>query len=104
MDQINDIDVRFLATRSVTDGYTLLESGFVYGKDMNSADLVLDNVNGTTCRVIKNSNMAADGQFALTVGIASKTGKIGVAAYIIVKDSTGTVYPIYAPVQEWTYN
>lgn len=104
MDQIDDVKVRFLATRSVTDGYTLLESGFVYGKDMNSADIVLDNVNGTTCRVIKNSNMAADGQFALTVGIASKTGKIGVAAYIIVKDSTGTVYPIYAPVQEWTYN
>ncbi len=103
-DQIDDVKVRFLATRSVTDGYTLLESGFVYGKDMNSADIVLDNVNGTTCRVIKNSNMAADGQFALTVGIASKTGKIGVAAYIIVKDSTGTVYPIYAPVQEWTYN
>lgn len=103
MDQIDDVKVRFLATRSVTDGYTLLESGFVYGKDMNSADIVLDNVNGTTCRVIKNSNMAADGQFALTVGIASKTGKIGVAAYIIVKDSTGTVYPIYAPVQEWTY-
>lgn len=104
MDRIDDVKVRFLATRSVTDGYTLLESGFVYGKDMNSADIVLDNVNGTTCRVIKNSNMAADGQFALTVGIASKTGKIGVAAYIIVKDSTGTVYPIYAPVQEWTYN
>ncbi len=104
MDQIDDVKVRFLATRSVTDGYTLLESGFVYGKDMNSADIVLDNVNGTTCRVIKNSNMAADGQFALTVGIASKTGKIGVAAYIIVKDSAGTVSAIYAPVQEWTYN
>lgn len=103
VDQIDDVKVRFLATRSVTDGYTLLESGFVYGKDMNSADLVLDNVNGTTCRVIKNSNMAADGQFALTVGIASKTGKIGVAAYIIVKDSAGTVSAIYAPVQEWTY-
>lgn len=103
MDQIDDVKVRFLATRSVTDGYTLLESGFVYGKDMDSADLVLDNVNGTTCRVIKNSNMAADGQFALTVGIASKTGKIGVAAYIIVKDSAGTVSAIYAPVQEWTY-
>ena len=103
-DQINDIDIRFLATRSVTDGYTLLESGFVYGKDMDSADLVLENVNGTTCRVIKNSNMAADGQFALTVGIASKTGKLGVAAYIIVKDSAGTVSAIYAPVQEWTYN
>ena len=103
MDQIDDVKVRFLATRTVTDGYTLLESGFVYGKDMNSADLVLDNVNGTTCRVIKNSNMAADGQFALTVGIASKTGKIGVAAYIIVKDSAGTVSAIYAPVQEWTY-
>ena len=104
MDQIDDVKVRFLATRSVTDGYTLLESGFVYGKDMNSADLVLENVNGTTCRVMKNSNMAADGQFALTVGIASKTGKIGVAAYIIVKDSAGTVSAIYAPVQEWTYN
>lgn len=104
MDQIDDVKVRFLATRSVTDGYTLLESGFVYGKDMNSADLVLENVNGTTCRVMKNSNMAADGQFALTVGIASKTGKLGVAAYIIVKDSAGTVSAIYAPVQEWTYN
>lgn len=95
--------VRFLATRSVTEGYTLLESGFIYGKNLAEADLILDNVNGSTCRIAKNSNMAADGQFAITFGVTAATGTACARAYIIVKDAAGTVSAIYAPMQEWVY-
>ena len=95
--------VRFLATRSVTDGYTLLESGFIYGKDMAEADLVLDNVNGTSCRIAKNANMAADGQFAITFCVSAATGTACARAYLIVKDAAGAVSAIYAPMMEYVY-
>ena len=40
-------------------GYTLLESGYVYGKDFEDAEasLVLENAN-STCYIYKNSNTA----------------------------------------------
>lgn len=93
---------RFLATRSVPEGYTLIESGFVYGKDVADADtaLVLENV-GNGCYLYKNSNTAADGQFALTVN-TSTPGTLYARAYIMVADSDGVTSVYYADVQNYT--
>ena len=93
---------RFLATRSVPEGYTLIESGFVYGKDVAQADtaLVLENV-GNGCYLYKNSNTAADGQFALTVN-TSTPGTLYARAYIMVADSDGVTSVYYADVQNYT--
>ena len=97
--------VRFLATRNVPAGYTLIESGFVYGKDVvdPEASLVLENVNNT-CYLYKNSNMAGDGQFALTFGIASQTGVAYARAYVIAADVNGNAAVYYADVQSYDYD
>ena len=97
--------VRFLATRNVPEGYTLLESGFVYGKDFEDPEsaLVLENANNGICYIYKNSNMANDGQFALTFGITSHTGTAYARAYVIAADSTGNAQVYYADVQHFDY-
>lgn len=101
--------VRFLATRSVPEGYTLVESGFVYGKGMAQDDLVLENVgtvqgtaNGTV-KLAKNSNTAGDGQFALTYGVTAKNATACARAYIIVKDAEGVATVYYADAQIFDY-
>lgn len=101
--------VRFLATRSVPEGYTLVESGFVYGKGMAQDDLVLENV-GTvqgdadgTVKLAKNSNTAGDGQFALTYGVTAKNATACARAYIIVKDAEGVATVYYADAQIFDY-
>ena len=102
---VGDGSVRFLATRNVPEGYTLLESGFVYGKDYEDAEasLVLENAN-STCYIYKNSNTAGDGQFALTFKIAAQTGVAYARAYIIVNDSEGNSSTYYAGVQSYDYD
>lgn len=97
--------VRFLATRNVPEGYTLLESGFVYGKDFADpdSDLVLENAN-ISCYIYKNSSMSNDGQFALTFGISSKTGVAYARAYVIAEDQDGNASVYYADVQSFDYN
>lgn len=102
---VGDGSVRFLATRNVPEGYTLLESGYVYGKDFEDAEasLVLENAN-STCYIYKNSNTAGDGQFALTFKIAAQTGVAYARAYIIVNDSEGNSSTYYAGVQSYDYD
>ena len=97
--------VRFLATRNVPTGYTVLESGFVYGKDYADpeADLVLENATTGDCYLYKNSNTANNGQFALTFGIAAQTGTAYARAYVIAADAEGNAAVYYATVQSYDY-
>lgn len=95
--------VSFLATRNVPDGYTLVNAGFVYGKNLSDADLDLDNVGKTgtaadagVVKVAYASKTGAD-QFALNYGITSKTGKATAKAFIVVKKgaTTSVIYSDY---------
>ncbi len=101
--------VKFLATRSVPDGYTLVESGFVYGKDMNEEDLVLDNVGMTAgnqsakVKQLANSNKAANGQFALTYGVSDMSSPACARPYLIYKDSGEQSHVIYGDMLTENY-
>ena len=99
-------EVRFLATRNVPAGYTVLESGFVYGKDFAApeTDLVLENATTGSCYLYKNSNTAGDGQFALTFGITAQTGVAYARAYVIAADAEGNAAVYYADVQSYDYD
>lgn len=101
----DDGRVRFLATRTVPEGYTLVESGWVYGKDYGDADAALTLENATTggCYIVKNQNAAADGQFALTTGLASRQGTLYARAYVVAADADGATAVYYADVQSYTY-
>ena len=98
--------VRFLASRNVPAGYTVVESGFVYGKDYEDAEaaLVLENATTGGCYLVKSSNTANDGQFALTFGIASGTGVAYARAYVIAADAEGNSAVYYADVQSFDYD
>lgn len=96
-DDANGYKVKFLATRSVPEGYTLVESGFVYGKGMAADDLVLENVDktaGSANATVKQAvcqNRAADGQFALNYGVKNMDAAATAVAYIICSGAQGTV-------------
>ena len=96
-DNATGYQVKFLATRSVPEGYTLIESGFVYGKGMTADDLKLENVGkvaGSANGVVKQAvcqNKAADGQFALTYGVKSMSAPACAVAYAICTGANGTV-------------
>ena len=96
-DNATGYQVKFLATRSVPEGYTLIESGFVYGKGMTADDLKLENVGkvaGSANGVVKQAvcqNKAADGQFALTYGVKNMDATACAVAYAICSGANGTV-------------
>lgn len=93
--------VTFLASRSVPEGYTLIESGFVYGKGaMTTDDLKLENVgiatpNGKVVQ-LKNANTSPDGQFSITFGIKNQSAPASARAYVVYADSTGTTHVVYS--------
>lgn len=98
-DKLASNKARFLATRSVPEDYNLLESGFVFGKDVaDTSALVLENV-GNGAYIYKNSNTAADGQFALT--LKTSAASVSARAYIIV-EKDGVSQVIYAEPQTAT--
>ncbi len=100
--------VTFLATRSIPEGFTLVESGFVYGKGMAAEDLVLENVgkvagsaNGTVKQIVCN-NKAADGQFSLSYGVKAMDASASAAAYVIYRQGNQSVV-IYADAMIYNY-
>ena len=105
----DDFKVKFLATRFVPDGYTLVESGFIYGKDMNESDLVLENVGtvqgnaDSTVKQIKNNNKSPEGQFALTYGVTDMSAPACARPYIIYTDAAGTAYAVYGTMLSEKY-
>ena len=106
--QSDGTKVRFLASRSVPANYKVVESGFVYGKEMAENDLVLENVGtaqgaaGATVKLYKNSNVANEGQFGMTYGVSAHT-IASARAYLIVS-LDGVVQPvIYADAQIYNY-
>lgn len=100
--------VKFLATRSIPDGYKLVESGFVYGKAMAAEDLVLENVgkvvgtdNGTLKQMVC-SNTSGDGQFAVNYGVKAMNQTACARAYIIYTDGVKTTVD-YSEAMIYTY-
>lgn len=100
--------VKFLATRSIPDGYKLVESGFVYGKGVAAEDLILENVGakvGADNTVLKQmvcSNNAAEGQFAVNFGIKAMNSTACARAYIIYTDGVRTTVD-YSEAMIYTY-
>ena len=93
----------YLATRSVPAGYTVVSSGFIYGKgvDTDPAKMILDNVgNGYSATYTKTTSA----QFSITVGTKSTGTYIAVRAFVVCKDNKGNILaPVYADVVSTNY-
>ena len=93
----------YLATRSVPAGYTVVSSGFIYGKgvDTDPANMILDNVgNGYSATYTKTTSA----QFSITVGTKSTGTYIAVRAFVVCKDNKGNILaPVYADIVSTNY-
>lgn len=100
--------VAFLATRSIPDGYTYINSGFVYGKNLTDADLDIANVGKTGSNA--NSGVVkvayapnTSDQFCLNYGVKAMNAPATAKAFVSYKDANGEVKTIYATAQIHNY-
>lgn len=89
----------FKATRTMADGFTYVNSGFVYGKG-DLGDIVLADVNGSSVKAVYNKT--ASEQFSLTYGLAAQAGTMTARAFLVYKDATGT-HEVYTDPQTADY-
>ncbi len=105
----NSHKVIFNATRTVIPGETVVQQGFVYGKNLADSELTLANVgnkgaaaNAGNVKVVYNKNSAE--QIALSYGLTSQNGKISAVAFVITKNNqTGELTTVYSNVMPFTY-
>lgn len=102
--------VSFLATRHIGAKDTIVSSGFVYGKNMNESDLVLEKVgdkgSNAESGVVKSAysnNMSTDAQMSLNYGISSATGTACARPFVVIKDAAGTEKVVYGSMMTYNY-
>ena len=104
----DSVQVSFAASRTVAPGETVVQQGFVYGKNLDDSELTLENVgnkgagtNAGTVKIVYTKNSAQD--FALRYGLTKKDGKVSARAFVITKTADGKLNPIMSKVESHTY-
>lgn len=104
----DSVQVSFAATRNVAPGETVVQQGFIYGKNLADSELTLENVgnkgaaaNAGTVKILYTKNSAQD--IALRYGLAKKDGKVSARAFVITKAADGTINPTMSNVESYTY-
>ena len=103
--------VMFLASMNVPNGYTLVDHGFVYGKNLAQDELTLDNVGNegavyANAGVIKSSSLAASAveQFAISYGITAMNASACARAYLTFVDADNELETVYSDSAMFDYN
>ncbi len=106
----SEYKVAFLATRTIAPTDTIVKQGFVYGMDMDAAELTLENVGNKGAASTGKVKVAyADNgydQFSLVYGISSakRVGHtISAVAFTTVKDADGNISTVYSQAMPYTY-
>ena len=104
----DSVQVSFAATRNVAPGETVVQQGFVYGKNLADSELTLENVgnkgadaNAGTVKILYTKNSAQD--IALRYGLAKKDGKVSARAFVITKTADGTLKTTMSNIEPYTY-
>ena len=104
----DSVQVSFAATRNVAPGETVVQQGFVYGKNLADSELTLENVgnkgadaNAGTVKILYTKNSAQD--IALRYGLAKKDGKVSARAFVITKTADGTLKTTMSNIESYTY-
>ena len=104
----DSVQVSFAATRNVAPGETVVQQGFVYGKNLADSELTLENVgnkgaaaNAGTVKILYTKNSAQD--IALRYGLAKKDGKVSARAFVITKTADGSLKPTMSNIESYTY-
>ncbi len=94
------IKVQFIATRTMTDDCTYIDSGFVYGKG-NLGDITLDDVDGKAVKAAYTKT--ASEQFSVSYGLSAQSGSMTARAFIAYAKADGEVVVTYAAPMVYTY-
>lgn len=94
------IKAQFIATRTMADGYTYIDSGFVYGKG-DLGEITLLDVDGSAVKAAYTKT--ASEQFSVSYGLSAQTGTITARAFIAYADANGEVTVTYAAPMTYTY-
>ena len=94
------IKAQFIATRTMADGYTYIDSGFVYGKG-DLGEITLFDVDGSAVKAAYTKT--ASEQFSVSYGLSAQTGTITARAFIAYADANGEVTVTYAAPMTYTY-
>ena len=94
------IKAQFIATRTMADGYTYVDSGFVYGKG-DLGEITLNDVDGSAVKAAYTKT--ASEQFSVSYGLSAQTGTITARAFIAYADANGEVTVTYAAPMTYTY-
>ena len=104
----DSVQVSFAATRNVAPGETVVQQGFVYGKNLADSELTLENVgnkgaaaNAGTVKILYTKNSAQD--IALRYGLAKKNGKVSARAFVITKTADGSLKTTMSNIESYTY-
>lgn len=104
----DSVQVSFAATRNVAPGETVVQQGFVYGKNLADSELTLENVgnkgaaaNAGTVKILYTKNSAQD--IALRYGLAKKDGKVSARAFVITKTADGSLKTTMSNIESYTY-
>lgn len=105
-----DYRYNIMATRFVPAGWTLVDYGFVYGKNLTDADLNLDNegeqgsnVDSGAVKVAHGSMANTSNEFALNYGIKAKNAPITAKSFVVAKKGT-EIKVVYSDMYVKNYN
>ena len=105
-----DYRYNIMATRFVPAGWTLVDYGFVYGKNLTDADLNLDNEGKTgsnadsgAVKVAHGSMTNSSNEFALNYGIKAKNAPITAKSFVVAKKGT-EIKVVYSDMFVKNYN
>lgn len=105
-----DYRYNIMATRFVPAGWTLVDYGFVYGKNLTDADLNLDNedkqgsnADSGKVKVAHGSMANTSNEFALNYGIKAKNAPITAKSFVVAKKGT-EIKVVYSDMYVKNYN
>ena len=94
------LQAQFIATRTMADGYTYIDSGFVYGKG-DLGEITLFDVDGSAVKAAYTKT--ASEQFSVTYGLRAQSGTITARAFIAYANADGEVTVTYAAPMTYQY-
>lgn len=94
------IQAQFIATRTMADGYTYIDSGFVYGKG-DLGEITLFDVDGSAVKAAYTKT--ASEQFSVTYGLSAQSGTITARAFIAYANADGEVTVTYGAPMTYQY-
>jgi hypothetical protein len=99
-----------VATRNVPDSFTLVDYGFVYGKNLTDTELNLDLVgniadSGATIKAVHaGTRNTESNEFAFNYGIKAMDAPITAKSFVIVINTDGETEIIYSDMFTQNYN